>query len=188
MKDLLKPFHLELSIKAKNGINFIMAASIVWGGIAIVWLSSSLDFFGKSIYTFWLGALMLPLAFVFSKILQTTWTIKENPLDSLGLILNFAQLFYFPFVFFFLSKSPEYFLMGYAIITGAHFFPYSWYYQTQVYTVGAIMISVGSFLIAILLPATEFFWIAVLVAGVLGVMTVFLWRDVRKKIAILGNN
>lgn len=39
--------------------------------------------------------------------------------------------------------------MAYAIITGAHLFPYAWFYDEIGYAITAILISVGSLLIAL---------------------------------------
>jgi hypothetical protein len=141
----LKKLKLEIQIKAKNGIDFILAASLVWFGISIIW-TLDYDPYNKSIFTFVFGAILLPLAFVFSKIFKTEWKIKGNKLQPLGLWLNFAQLFYFPFLIFILLASPKYFIMTYAIITGAHLFPYAWFYDEIGYAISAGIISIASFL------------------------------------------
>jgi len=96
-----------------------------------------------------IGAILLPLAFGLSKILNTNWKVKGNPLQVLGLWLNFAQLIYFPFLIFILIKYPDYFIMAYAIITGAHLFPYAWFYDEIGYAIWAIIISVGTLLITL---------------------------------------
>ena len=85
-------------------MDFIISASIIWFAIAFVW-TLPYSAYDRSIITFMVGAPMLPLAWLLSKILKTEWTIKNNLLDPLGLWLNFAQLFYFPFLFFVLSKN-----------------------------------------------------------------------------------
>lgn len=115
-------YKLELAVKAKNGANFIAAASVVWTLITIVW-TLSFKTYDKCVLTFIVGGVMLPLAFVFSKIFRTQWTVEGNPLQSLGLWLNFAQLFYFPILIFVLLRSPDDFIFVYVVITGAHFFP-----------------------------------------------------------------
>lgn len=139
---------LELSVKAKNGLDFIVAASLVWAAIAFVWTlpnSPGLNGF----ITFFVGAATLPLAWLFSKVLGTTWTIAHNPLQPLGLWLNFAQLFYFPILMFIYSKYPSHFIMTYGIITGAHFFPYAWFYKAKPFAIMAGVIAVGCLLIGL---------------------------------------
>jgi len=150
---------LEIQVKAKNGVDFMFAASITWFGIFLIWRFTENTSYEKSIFTFVVGVILIPLAFLFSKILNTTWKIKDNPLEPLGLWLNFAQLIYFPFLVFLLIKYPDYFIMGYAIITGAHLFPYAWYYDEPGYAVGAILISVGSMLLGLYIEPDTIFYI-----------------------------
>lgn len=144
----LSKLKLEIQLQAKNGIDFILSAGIVWFAIYFIW---TLDYtpYNKSILTFMVGAILLPLAFGLSKLLKTNWKVKNNQLQPLGLWLNFAQLIYFPFLIFVLIKYPDYFIMTYAIITGAHLFPYAWFYDELGYAVIAILISVSSLFIAL---------------------------------------
>ncbi len=139
---------LEIQLQAKNGIDFIISAGILWAIISCIW-TLNFSSYNKSILTFIVGALLLPIAFGLSKILKTNWKVKDNPLQALGLWLNFAQLIYFPFLIFILTKYPDYFIMAYAIITGAHLFPYAWFYDEIGYAVWAIVISIGVLLITL---------------------------------------
>ena len=120
----------DLSLKARNGIDFTLSATLIWLLVAFIW-SLSIDSYNKSVLVFMVSSLLLPTALGLSKILKTQWKIEGNPLQPLGLWLNFAQLFYFPFLIFVLIKMPDYFVMTYAIITGAHLFPYAWFYRTK---------------------------------------------------------
>lgn len=176
----LDHYKLELSVKAKNGVNFIAAASVVWALITIVW-TLSFKTYDKCVLTFIVGGVMLPLAWVFSKIFKTQWVVKDNPLESLGLWLNFAQLFYFPMLVFVLIKSPEYFVMTYVVITGAHFFPYAWYYRTNVYAVAAAVISIGAMAIALSIESeSQLFYLPAFMVACLVVTAVFIYRDYKK--------
>lgn len=169
---------LELSIKAKNGLDFILAATLVWLAIAFIWAlpypPARLGFI-----TFFVGALTLPLAWLFSKVLGTTWTLPHNPLQPLGLWLNFAQLFYFPFLFFIFGHHPAYFIMTYGIITGAHFFPYAWFYDAPPFALMAGVISVGCLLLGVRTASTTPYAVPAFVAGALlalGAALYFLYR------------
>lgn len=157
----------EVIIENKNGVNFIVAASICWLLISINWLLPFSEQ-NKAIYTFFCTAPMMPLAFLFSKVFKTTWKVKNNPLNELGLWLNFAQLFYFPFVFIFFAQYTDQFVMAFAIITGAHFFPYAWFYRTKSYAIMAGVISLVSALIGTQITDNPSFLIAAF-------MTVSLW-------------
>lgn len=171
---------IELSVKSKNGIDFTLSAFIVWILISWIW---TLDFksYDKSVFTFIVGAIMLPLAFSLSKLFKTAWTIKENPLQPLGLWLNFSQLFYFPFLIFTLIKFPDYFVMVYVIITGAHFFPYAWYYKTNIYAIFAGIISTGAMALGLMLPNERMYFIPVFMSVMLITLTIFLFFDSKKK-------
>ena len=117
----LDQYKLELSVKAKNGVNFIAAAAVVWTLITIVW-TLSFKICDKCVLTFIVGGVMLPLAFVFSKVFKTQWTVENNPLQSLGLWLNFAQLFYFPILIFVLLKESRVFCICLCGDSGRSFF------------------------------------------------------------------
>lgn len=181
-KENFDALRIELSIKAKNGIDFIIAASIIWLAIAYIWTFPYTPY-NKSILTFIVGGLMLPLALLLSKLLKTVWTIKDNPLQPLGLWLNFAQLFYFPFLVFALIKIPDYFVMVYVIITGAHFFPYAWYYKISMYALFAGIISLGALLLGLKLPADKIYYIPLFMSANLIILGILLKANVKKRAA-----
>jgi hypothetical protein len=179
-KENFDQLRLELSVKARNGIDFTLAASIVWLLITFIW-TLEIKSYDRSVLTFIVGGLVLPLALLFSKLFKTAWTIKENPLQPLGLWLNFAQLFYFPFLIFALIKMPDYFVMVYAIITGAHFFPYAWFYRTNWYAIFAGVISVGALGLGLMLTPAKMFIIPALMSASLVILTMLLHLDSKAK-------
>ena len=146
----------QLTAKAKSGVEFMLAAGLVWFAIAGIWLTG-FSAYDRSVLTFMIGAVLLPLALLLSKVLGTTWKMPENPLSPLGLWLNFAQLLYFPFLVYFLLRDPEAFIMGYAIITGAHLFPYAWFYDEIGFAVAAVVISVGALFLGLHLPLSSLY-------------------------------
>lgn len=171
----------EVIVENKNGVNFIVAASICWLLISITWLLP-LSEQNKAIYTFFCTAPMMPLAYLFSKVFNTTWKIKNNPLNELGLWLNFAQLFYFPFVFIFFAQYPEQFVMAFAIITGAHFFPYAWFYQTKAYAIMAGVISLTSALIGTQVSQNPSFLIASFMTASLWLLSIWIFMDYKNAV------
>ena len=155
----------EITFQAKNGIDFILSAGIIWLVISYIWTLESTSY-NRSILTFIVGPIVFPLAFGLSKLFRTNWKVKDNPLQPLGLWLNFTQLISFPFLIFILIKYPDYFIMTYAIITGAHLFPYAWFYDEIGYAVCAVIISVGTLLITLNVEF-EKIWIVPLFASVM---------------------
>jgi hypothetical protein len=175
---------LEIQLEAKNGIDFVLAASITWLGIFLIWKYVNTSSYNKSVLTFIFGAVLIPLALGFSRILKTNWKIKDNPLQPLGLWLNFAQLIYFPFLIFMLIKYPDYFIMTYAIITGAHLFPYAWFYDETGYAVGSVIISAGSMLIALFVKPENIFIVPVftsVILLILGIWILLRYKALRKQ-------
>ena len=171
---------LELSVRAKNGIDFILAASLVWIAITYFW-TLPYPSYNKSIITFMVGGVMMPLAILFSKLLKTEWTIKTNPLQPLGLWLNFAQLFYFPFLVFVLIKMPDCFVMVYVIITGAHFFPYAWFFKSVAYAVAAGVISVGAMILGLFLTQENYYLIPLFLSVSLLILAVSLFINYKSR-------
>lgn len=169
----------QVIVENKNGINFIVAASICWLLISINWL---LPFSTeqKALYTFFCTAPIMPLAIVFSKVFKTSWKIPGNPLNPLGLWLNIAQLFYFPFVFIFFSNSPEQFVMAFAIITGAHFFPYGWFYNTKAYAIMAGVISIGAALLGTQLTTNNSAAVGFFITACLWILALWIFADYKK--------
>jgi hypothetical protein len=176
----MNQLRLELSVRAKNGIDFILAASIVWIAITYVW-TLPYPSYNKSIITFMVGGVMMPLAILFSKLLKTEWTIKSNPLQPLGLWLNFAQLFYFPFLFFVLFKMSDYFVMVYVIITGAHFFPYAWFFKSVAYAIAAGVISIGAMILGLILTQENYYLIPLFLSVSLLILAASLFMNYKSR-------
>ncbi len=180
----LADLKLELKLKSKNGIDFIFSATIIWLGIFLIWSLLTNSPYEKSVFTFIFVSLLLPLAFGLSKIFKTNWKIKDNPLQPLGLWLNLAQLFYFPFLIFIMIKYPDYFIMAYAVIAGAHLFPYAWFYEEAGYAIFAAIISVASMLIALTINASDIYYIPLLASVsflLLGLWLNFKHRKLKSK-------
>jgi hypothetical protein len=175
----LKNMKLELAINAKSGVDFILSAGIVWFAIYFIW---AMDFgsYDKSVLTFMVGAILLPLASGLSKLLKTNWKVKNNPLQPLGLWLNFAQLIYFPILIFILIKFPDYFIMTYAIITGAHLFPYAWFYDEMGYAVTAIILSVGSLLMTMNMDPETMWAIPLFTSIAFFLFAIWLFMNLKK--------
>ncbi len=166
----------ELSIKSRNGIDFTLAASIIWVIISFLW-TLNFNAYQRSIFVFMAVAPLFPMAFLFSKLLKTNWKIPDNPLQPLGIWLNIAQLFYFPFLLFTMAKMPDYFIMVYAIITGAHLFPFGWLYKTKWYSIFSGIIAVGALVLGFYLPSEKMYFIGIFTCVALFALTTCLHFD-----------
>jgi hypothetical protein len=173
-------YRLELSVRAKNGVNFIIAATLVWTVITFIW---TLPYTApaKGVFTFMAGPLLLPIAWVLSKVFNTAWKVENNPIEPLGLLLNFAQLFYFPILIFIYMKYPQHMVLVYAVITGAHFFPYGWYYKTNAYAVMAGVTTLGALALSLIFKdEVDAFWVPAYLTLCLAILSVWVYLAYKK--------
>lgn len=180
----INELRFDLSIKGKNGIGFLLAGSIIWIVISIIFLLD-LDIFTQNISLFFASGAMFPLALFFSKLIKADWKMDDNPLSTLGLILNLAQLIYFPLVFWAFVQEPTIMMMVYAAITGAHFYPYGWFYQATSYYIIAPILTV----LVVVFQAIQFpLWsVSLLMVSGLLILSCFLYVDYKKKIKFYSN-
>lgn len=178
----LDVYRLELSVKARNGVHFLAAATVVWLLIAGIWAlpySPTL----KGLITFCAGTLVLPLAYLLGRLLGAAWTVAGNPLQPLALWLNFAQLFYFPVLIFMYMRAPQHFVMTYGIITGAHFFPFAWLYLTRAYAGAAGVVAGGCLLLELTVAPARPYLIPLFVALSLAVLAALAYAAYQRNAA-----
>ncbi|KXH86885.1 hypothetical protein [Sporosarcina sp. HYO08] len=176
----LSQMRKNLSIKSKNGISFLMAGSVIWGLITVIYLLP-LDIREQNLLMLFSTGLMFPLSIVFSKLLHIDWKSKDNPLGELGLYLNLAQLVYFPMLFWMFVSSPYEMNLFFAMITAAHFFPFGWLYRTKLYTTFSPIIVLLVFFIGTNLNGENLWMIPCTMLVSLTFLNVFLFVDYRKK-------
>ena len=143
--------------KQKRGFHFIAASVFVWGAVLGIHISS-LPIMAKNLFTFCCSTPLVPLAFLFSKILKIDFQNKENPLSGLGLLISLNQMIYILIAMWVYAVIPEKMLMVYAIIFGAHLLPYGWLYQSKTYYIFSVLIPIIVLLLGIYAPT---FFIAV---------------------------
>lgn len=168
----------ELSCRCKNGVNFILSGACIW--LALYWLwRSSIPVLAKTTWTFMLGGLMFPLSILFARMIKAEWALKDNPIASLGLYITCAQMFYFPLVFWAFYNSPYDMPMFLAIVTGAHFFPFAWFYRSRAYAVMAGVTSVVITAVGWNLPDEQTWLLPLVMVGLLSVLAVWLYVEYR---------
>ena len=173
----------ELSAKSKNGTSFLLSGVIVWGIITILFLQS-FEINTKNIFALYSTGLTFPLAVIISKIMKVDWKAKNNPLGNLGLILNLAQLVYFPLIFWAFISDPNEALVFFAIITSAHFFPYGWLYNTKVFYILSPIMVMLFFFIGLILNGEHLWVIPLTMLISLIFLNLFLFIDYKKKVSI----
>ncbi len=125
----------------KRGIHFIIASVVLWVGISIIRMLD-LPVLTQNMLTFCMSAPLMPLAYLISKLLGIPFQDKENPLSAMGIVLAVAQLPYLLIVMWVYRAAPNYMVMVYAVVTGAHFLPYGCYYKSKVYYAFGVLIPI----------------------------------------------
>ncbi|MDD2371662.1 MAG: hypothetical protein PHQ32_06660 [Firmicutes bacterium] len=137
----LDELRADCSKKQKKGLHFILASIIIWTLIFIVQIAD-LPILDKNFYTFCITAPLLPLAYVISKFIKVDFTNKSNPLTKLGILFSLNQMLYLLIAMWIYPTIPGKMLMVLAMIFGAHLLPFGWLYQSQSYTIMAILIPI----------------------------------------------
>lgn len=157
-----------------------MSGTIVWGIIFVIFLMP-IEIKTKNILTFYCTGVMFPLAILMSKIIKAEWKLNENPLGMLGLYLNLAQFMYFPILFYCFTKSPEQMIIFFAVITGAHIFPYGWFYNTKSFMIMAPVMSILVAIIGYVSTVDNNWTIPLVLMILLVILDIWLYSDYNKK-------
>jgi uncharacterized protein DUF7010 len=72
-----------------------------------------------------------------------------DPLVPLVLQVFFVQIVAFPAILLVWDQTPEYVAVAFAAVVGAHFLPFDWIYQTTLYRILGIVVSVAPFVVLI---------------------------------------
>lgn len=153
----LEKERIELAIRALAGLPFLIAATCVWSVITVVFFLP-LELKLQNIFMFMATGILFPTALLSAKLTGAEWKCDDHPLGQVGLYLNLAQFMYFPILFFVFFNAPENLILFFAIITGAHLFPYGWLYYSKAYFIMAPVMAVGITLIGLTFGA-ESLWI-----------------------------
>ena len=139
MMKIIDELRLDCAIKQKRGLHIILASIIIWLAIAVIHLLP-ISILTKNLFTFVCAAILLPLSYFASKLINVDFQNKSNPLTELGILFSVNQALYLLIAMWIYPTIPEKMLMILAIIFGAHLLPYSWLYRSQVYFTLSILI------------------------------------------------
>lgn len=131
----------------KNGAPFMLASVILWSLIAVIRILP-LALYTQNLLTFCCATFLIPLSFMFSKILGADIFRKtDNPINKLGFLCTMNQVLYLLIVMWAFSKNPEVMVMLFAMVFGAHLLPYSWVYSSKTYIVMSVVLTLGSLIV-----------------------------------------
>ena len=135
----------------KRGLHFILASVIIWALVAGVHFSG-LPIETKDLLTFCCTCPLMPLAWLLSKPLGITFSDKQNPLSSLGIVLSVAQIPYLLIVMWVMSAMPDKMVMTLAMVFGAHLLPFGWLYDSMVYYIMSGLVTIGTLVLGLMFP------------------------------------
>ncbi len=148
LQSALQELRTDNRRKQKLGLHFIMASVFIWIAVFMIQLSA-IPTLTKNLLTFCCSTPLVPMAYLFSKILKIDFQNRENPLSGLGLLLSLNQMLYLLIAMWVYAAVPEKMLMVYAMIFGAHLLPYGWLYQSKSYYFFSLAIPIAVLLIGI---------------------------------------
>lgn len=74
----IKSLRTDSALKQKKGIHFILASVILWSALTVLH-TTDLPILTKNLYTFFITAPLMPLAFLISKLIRVDFQNKSNP-------------------------------------------------------------------------------------------------------------
>lgn len=77
--------------------------------------------------------------------------------------------------------------MIYVIITGAHFFPYAWYYNVKAYAIMGGVISVGAMAAGLIVPTENTFMVPLFMVASLIILAVWIWITYKRNAALFSD-
>ncbi len=149
----LNELRIDIAIRGKKGLHFIMASVVIWCAVLVVSLLPIEDVQTKNFLTFCFTAPLLPLAYLFSKIIKAEFSTNDNPLNQLGLLFSCNQFLYLLIAMWVYPTVPDKMVMVLAVIFGAHLLPFGWLYRSKAYSIMSILISFSALVIGILFHA-----------------------------------
>lgn len=142
----LEKLKQDCIVKQKRGLHVIIASIVVWGGILAVELLN-VPVLTKNLFVFVCTALLLPISYFISRLINVDFQNKTNPLTKLGMLFSMNQLLYLLIAMWIYLTIPNKMLMVLAIIFGAHLLPCSWLYNSRAYFISSIVISILALLV-----------------------------------------
>jgi hypothetical protein len=175
----------DLALRNKNGLPFLLSGMVVWTLITAAFLLP-IELRFQNIALLALTGILFPLAIGLAALLKADWKSEGNPLGSLGLVFNVAQFAYFPLVFWAFGSQPEAMVFVFAVITGAHFLPYGWLYDTRAFYLMAPVMAVAATIIGSAAAPDSLWAVPLTILVLLAVLNAWLLADYKKKAGIAG--
>ncbi len=164
----------EVSASSAGGAPFLIAygATFLITGIISFFIPRP----AAAMIAIFQGAAALPAAFWLERRLGTRRMSVENPLRSLSGLLAVSQALGLPALIVAYSLNPGAVPVLLASLGGVHFLPYAWLHRTSLYTYLGCALSIGAFILQIVLGSVAFTYILLLVAVVYGISAPLVYK------------
>lgn len=143
----------DIAKRGKRGLHFIIASVIIWCAVLVIWLLPIKDILMKNLLTFCFTTPLVPIAYMFSKLIKAEFSANDNPLNKLGFLFSYNQFLYILIAMWVYPTVPDKMVMVLAIIFGAHLMPFGWLYKSKAYSVMSVLISFTILIIGIMFNA-----------------------------------
>jgi hypothetical protein len=157
----------EVSASSAGGAPFLISYGATFLITAI--LSLFLPRPTAALVAMFQGGAALPLAFWLERKMSTMRMSRANPLNPLSAQMAMSQALSLPVLIIVYTLNPGAIPVTLAGIGGMHFLPYTWLHRTRIYTILALTIALGTFVLQIILGAQAFsvnlFFIALVYMG-----------------------
>lgn len=159
----------------KRGIGMPAAGFLYW--LAVAWLTRHYSISTAVVLSFFLTGAVFPIGVVFTRLAGGNLFAKSEGLTSLGMMLNFVQLLYWPVVILVWTRSPEWAPWVMAVLFGSHFLPYSWLYRTRAYGFLTLSIAISLTALAFITGDPMMTTVPLVTAACYAITVGWLWKE-----------
>ena len=164
----------EVSANSAGGAPFLIAygATFIISGI----LSFALPEETAALIVLFQGGVALPAAFWLERRMGWGRMSADNPLRALSVLLAVSQALALPALIVAFDLNPRAIPVMMAGLGGIHFLPYAWLHRTQTYIYLAVAVSIGAFVVQLILGSNAFSFILLYVGVVYWAASPLLYR------------
>lgn len=165
----------EVSASSAGGSPFLISYGITFfiTGILSFFISDQLT----ALLAMFQGGIALPFAFWLERRMGSGRMAADNPLRSLSVQMAVSQALALPALIVAYSLNPRSIPIIMAALGGVHFLPYAWLHRTRVYAILAVAVSIGAFLLQLVLQSAAFSVILLYVAVVYWIAAPFVYQN-----------
>lgn len=164
----------EVSASSAGGAPFLIAYGLTLFVTAI--LSFFIPINVAALIAMFQGSIALPVAFWLERRMGAGPMSPDNPLRPLSAQMAMSQILALPAVIVTYTLSPRLVPVVLAAVGGAHFLSYAWLHRTQLYVILAVAISIGAFILQLVLQSAAFPYVLFYMSLVYWVMAPLVYR------------